>query len=100
MNQRANQPAAKLDLRQQMPETALWVEAKRQLYGAKFVNGCIRRAMNGEPGLFYAMERGHTLGTPFPSDHPLVDYQKYAITMGCTFAGFMATPAGGTDGSN
>lgn len=92
MSQPASQPAAKLDLRQHMPETAKWVEAKRQELGAEHVNGCIRRAMKGEPGLFYAMERGHVLGTPFPSTHPIAADQALAVQLGCTFAGFIATP--------
>ena len=90
MNQQANQPAAKLDLRKDMPETAKWVDAKRKEVGAEFVNTCIRRAMKGEPGYFYAMERGHVLGTPWPATHPVANDHNYAILMGCTFAGFIA----------
>jgi len=102
MSQQASQPAARVDLRQHMPETAKWVDQKRQELGAEFVNGCIRRALKGEPGLFYALERGHVLGTPFPATHPIADSQTYAITMGCSFAGFIATPAtpGGSNGAN
>ena len=102
MSQHASQPAARVDLRQHMPETAKWVDQKRQELGAEFVNGCIRRALKGEPGFFYAMERGHILGTPFPATHPIAESQNYAITMGCTFAGFIAEPipAGGTHGAN
>jgi len=97
MNQQANQPAAKLDLRKDMPETAKWVDGKRKELGIEHVNGCIRRALKGEPGYFYAIERGHVLGTPFPPTHPIAHEQNYAITMGCTFAGFIATPPGATN---
>ena len=102
MSQQASQPAARVDLRQHMPETAKWVDQKRQELGAEFVNGCIRRALKGEPGFFYAIERGHVLGTPFPATSPVADSQAYAITMGCTFAGFIATPSapGGNDGAH
>lgn len=102
MSQQASQPAARVDLRQHMPETAKWVDQKRQELGAEFVNGCIRRALKGEPGFFYAMERGHVLGTPFPATHPVAKDQEYAVTMGCSFAGFIATPAapGGNDGTH
>jgi hypothetical protein len=48
--------------------------------------------MKGEPGLFYAMERGHILGTPFPATHPLNSYQQMALTIGCGFAAFIAMP--------
>lgn len=102
MSQQPSQAAAKIDMRSQMPETAKWIDDKRAEHGAEFVNGCIRRAMKGEPGFFYAFERGHVLGTPFPASHPIAKDQEYAVTMGCTFAGFIATPAapGGTDGAN
>lgn len=97
-----SQPAAKLDLRAQMPETAKWVEAKRTEYGAEHVNACIKGAMKGQPGLFYAIERGHVLGTPFPSTHPIAADQALAVQLGCTFAGFIAEPpkAGGAHGPN
>ncbi len=102
MSQTASQPAARTDLRQHMPETAQWVDAKRKEYGAEFVNGCIRRALQGEPGLFYAIEGGRVLGTPFPASHPCADWQQYAVVNGCKFAGFMAEPAkaGGANGTH
>lgn len=93
MSQPASQAGAKFDLRQQMPETALWVDRKRQEYGAEHVNLCIRKAMKGEPGHFYAIERGHVLGTPFPSTHPVAEWQDFAIMTGSSFAGFIAEPA-------
>lgn len=100
MSQQTSQAGAKFDLRQQMPETSKWVDSKRVELGKDFVNDCIRRSMKGEPGLFYAMERGHVLGTPFPATHPVAKDQQYAITMGCTFAGFIATPPGAPNGAN
>lgn len=102
MSQSASQAEAKFDLRQQMPETAQWVDRKRQEYGAEHVNQCIRRAMKGEVGQFYAIERGHILGTPFPSTHPAAEWQQFAIMTGSSFAGFIAEPAarGATDGQN
>ncbi len=102
MSQPASQAGAKFDLRQQMPETAQWVDRKRKEYGADHVNQCIRRAMKGEPGHFYAMERGHVLGTPFPSTHPIAKDQAMAVQLGCTFAGFIAEPAavGAPDGQD
>jgi hypothetical protein len=102
MSQQPSQAGAKFDLRQQMPETSKWVDAKRVELGKEYVNDCIRRALKGEPGLFYALERGHVLGTPYPATHPIADSQNYAITMGCSFAGFIATPAtqGGSNGAN
>lgn len=100
MSQQPGQGGAKFDLRQQMPETSKWVDAKRGEYGKDYVNDCIRRALKGEPGLFYAMERGHVLGTPFPATHPIARDQDFAITTGCSFAGFIATPPGAANGAH
>lgn len=102
MSQQPSQGAARFDLRQQMPETAKWVEARRLELGKEFVNDCIRRAMKGEPGLFYAMERGHVLGTPFPATHPIDQWQRHAVLTACEFAAFIAEPAKqeGTNGQN
>lgn len=65
MNQQANQPAPKLDMRTAMPLTAAQVVAWRALFGAAHVNACIKAAMAGERNKFYAIEAGHFLGTPF-----------------------------------
>ncbi len=58
-----------LNLRDAMPRAAAWVDAQRLALGAAHVNACIKRAMAGEPGLFYVVERVapdtfKTLGTP------------------------------------
>lgn len=82
----------KADLRALMPETAKFVDSKRKEYGEAFVNGCVKAAMTGVPGRFFAMERGHVLGTPFPATHPIAQDQNFAILMGCTFAAFIALP--------
>lgn len=90
-----NRPAAapKVEsLRDKMPETAKWVAAHREALGKEWVNDCIRRAQAGEPGLFYAMEAGHVLGTPFPATHPVHAWQQYAVMVGTKFAGFIAQP--------
>jgi len=107
MSEATSQGAQRPDMRQQMPETAKWVEARRTEYGAAHVNACIRRALKGEPGYFYAMEAGFVLGTPFPATHPVAADQEFAVMMGCTFAAFMVTPVpalatsgGATDGAH
>ena len=80
------------NLRDQMPETAIFVDAKRKELGAEYVNGCIKAALAGKPGRFYAMENGHVLGTPFPATHPIDQDQRFALLTGCTFAAFIAQP--------
>jgi hypothetical protein len=88
-----NQPVQRKDLRLTMPKTAKWVDERRAEYGAAFVNDCLKRAIGGEPGLFYALEGGQVTGTPFPWDSALGEWQAQAIVAGLTFAAFMAQPA-------
>lgn len=82
-----------------MPETAKWVDKARAKWGAEYVNDCVRRAIDGEPGLFYAMENGFFLGTPFPAAdlNKIHELQRFAIVAGTKFAAFMARPKGGAD---
>ena len=79
-------------LRDSMPETAIFVDSKRKELGLEFVNDCIKQALAGVPGRFYAMENGHVLGTPFPATHPVAQDQRFALLTGCTFAAFLALP--------
>jgi len=88
----ATKPAP--NMRQAMPLTAEWVDEQRAKYGDAHVNACIRQAITGTPGLFYAMEAGHVLGTPFPSAHPIASEQNWAVMLGCKFAAFIAHPKG------
>lgn len=97
-----SQPAARPDLRTQMPQTAEWVDQMRQRYGKAHVNACIRKALAGQAGFFYAFEKGHTLGTPFPPTHPIDQEQRFAVMIGAPFAGFIAEPVveGSADAAN
>jgi hypothetical protein len=92
----------KIDLRQSMPKTAKWVSDRRAEFGAEHVNACLRRSLQGEPGLFYAMEAGHVLGTPFPAEAPESRWQNFSICTGAGFAVFMQPPAakGGEHGAH
>ena len=80
------------DMRQSMPKTAEWVNRMRAERGAAFVNGCIKAAMAGVPGRFYAIENGYVLGTPFAATEPMAAWQNHAVCTGTEFAGFMANP--------
>lgn len=46
-----------------MPETAAFIDAARQAFGADCVNDSIRKGMQGLP-LFHAVENGREFGTP------------------------------------
>jgi hypothetical protein len=88
--------SARGSLRDQMPNTAKFIDAKRAEYGKPYVDDLVRRAIgregaNGEPGLFYAIENGHVLGTPFAQ--PEIDYwQRYAVVNGAKYAAFIQPP--------
>ena len=92
MTSPASPQNAKPDLRQTMPETAKWVDERRVEFGVDHVNTCLRRALKGEPGFFYAIEGGQFLGTPFPVTHPIADQQNMAVMLGCKFAAFISLP--------
>jgi hypothetical protein len=94
-----NQPATP-DMRALMPKTAEYVARRRKEWGAGFVNECMRRAVAGEPGYFYAMEDGHVIGTPFAAGEPIAEDQRNAVLWGCTFAVFMRTPEGVAGGTH
>lgn len=95
-----NQPAQPLKMREQMPKTAEWIDKRRAEYGAAYVNDCIRRSMAGEEGLFYAIEAGHVLGTPFPATSSMAEWQRWAIVAGMRFAAFLQRPADDRQGSD
>lgn len=99
-------------MRDDMPMTAEFVDRKRVEWGRAYVNDCVRRSMAGQPGYFYAMERGHTLGTPWlgaAADKLLAQgvaaaqgaacgvaaLQAVALAIGAEAAFFMREPVGG-----
>jgi hypothetical protein len=51
------------NLRSDMPQTAALVDQLRLQQGGEVVNALLRRAINGESGLFWASENGHEVGT-------------------------------------
>lgn len=87
-----SEPVKAESRRDEMPATARWVDARRTEWGKAYVNACLRRAMAGEPGEFYAMENGLFLGTPFPAGSEMSAWQDYAVATGCKFAAFMRRP--------
>lgn len=89
-----NQPAQRSELRLSMPKTAEFVDRMRVQWGAAHVNTCLRQALKGEPGYFFAIEGGQMTGTAFPSGHQIDEWQSKAVLWGGQFAVFMATPEG------
>lgn len=83
-----------MDLRAAMPTVASLVDERRQRDGVQWVNGCIKRAMAGEPNQFYAFEGGQVLGTPFTPDFdPVIDSCiRMSIAWGGKYAMVMRNP--------
>ena len=74
---------SKIDMRTAMPTVTEQVDAWRNQYGTRYVNDCIMRSMRGEPGLFFALENGHVIGTPANAlDVQPFSVQGYALLMG------------------
>lgn len=61
-------------LREQMPETARFIDEMRAAFGADVINPVIAAGMRGEPG-FHAREAGHEIGTPLPP--PAAEFQQF-----------------------
>lgn len=88
-------------IKQYMPETYKSIQAKAAAIG-KPAFGLVRRGLRGEPNCFWAMERGHVVGTPFGLSEIERDIAQYMVTFGCTFVCIWAesvTPKQG-EGSN
>ncbi len=95
-----SQPA-KADMRTAMPGVADWIARRRLEWGKAHVDLCLRRGtVEKVPGFFFALERGNVVGTPFPADHPVAQWQQYAVLFDTTFAVFMKQPEGVADGKN
>lgn len=86
-----NQPAAKTDLKAEMPKTADMVKRRRADWGVAYVNDCMKRGMAGEANCFYASEAGRSIGTPFTG--PIgADVAWYLVTHGVDALCFFKTP--------
>lgn len=56
---------SKKSLREEMPNTAAFIDRLRAAFGAELINEQIKKGINGEP-TFYARENGHEIGTSIP----------------------------------
>jgi hypothetical protein len=83
-----------------MPRVWEEIEGKRAQWGAEHVADCIRRGMAGQPGWFYAFERGHVVGTPFSNDLELCALVGFAAAVGGRFVLVMRPPVGQVEGGS
>lgn len=54
-----------MSLRDAMPETAAFIDAMRDAFGAAAINPQIKKGVSGIPNQFHAVEAGREAGTPF-----------------------------------
>lgn len=85
-------------VKHEMRRTADYVAEKRAEWGDAHVKDMQRRAMRGERGCFYAVERVgpdlyKTFGTPFDWGAPDTELLSRCLVLGMEFAGMMRAPA-------
>ena len=68
-------------IRASMPSTYKAIQAKAGVIG-KQAFGLVRRAIRGEANCFYAIERGHVVGTPFTIPEINADVAQYMVQFG------------------
>jgi len=92
-------------IKAQMPETYKAIVGKAGEIGNE-AYALVRRGLRGEPNCFYAMERGHVVGTPFDMGDVQAEMARYMVRFGCTFmvmwapAAAAAAGKGVADGAN
>lgn len=87
-------------IQQQMPQTYADIQRRAQQDGNE-VYAWVRRAIKGEPNCFWAVERGHVVGTPFNAPDVQADVARLMVVYGCAHlvmwppVGAPGTAAGG-----
>jgi hypothetical protein len=59
----------------------------------------VTRGLKGEPNCFYAIERGHVVGTPFDMPDVSSELARTIVQFGCQFL-IMWAPKGGEHGAH
>lgn len=82
------------EIKAHMPETYKSIQRKAEQIGREAYR-LVRQGVAGQPGRFWAMERGRVVGTPF-AGHPIeADVAQAMVQFGCGFAVVWAeTPRG------
>jgi hypothetical protein len=66
-------------LRDEMPETAAFLDSLREAFGAEMINAQSRKGLNGEP-TFWAREGGHKLGTRDTGSTAVVKWDAQGVS--------------------
>jgi hypothetical protein len=69
---------SKGSLREQMPETAAFIDSLRAAFGADMIDAQIRKGLKGAP-VFYASENGYTIGTPIERGKVIIKWDERGI---------------------
>ena len=88
-------------IKAQMPDTYEAIKDKASDIGNDAYS-LVRRGLRGEANCFYAMERGHVVGTPFNLPNVQDDVARLVLQFGCTFMVMWAPEAckGAADGAH
>ena len=84
-------------LKDEMPKTAAFVADARLQYGGDYVTDLVKRAMKGERGCLYTVERikpdqYRTFGAPFDWNAPDTELLGKCMALGLDFAGLIKRP--------
>lgn len=77
-----------------MPETYQAIQKKAAAEGND-VYALVRRGLRGEVNCFYAIERGHVMGTPFHMPDVQASLAMRIVSFGCTFLIMWGVPREG-----
>lgn len=69
----------KKPMRQAMPETAAFIDAAREVFGAADIDAALKAGVCDQPA-FWAREAGHEVGTPSPA--PALSISGDALNVG------------------
>ncbi|MGV3679686.1 MAG: hypothetical protein ACO1PM_08170 [Acidovorax sp.] len=85
-------------IRRNMPEVLAVIGEKAKRHGP-VVYALVRRGLRGEPGCFYAFERGHVVGAAFGKTDPrMVGAAQFLVEFGCAHVCIWPDPMPGGDG--
>jgi hypothetical protein len=98
-NQNAKLAATQLTIKTKMPETYNYIQERAKQH-PKGTFGLVKRGVLGEPGCFYAFERGHVVGTPFNGHQIQADVAVNMVRFGCAYVCIFAGAQSGTGAQN
>lgn len=71
------------EIKGHMPEVYKSIQAQAELRGREAYS-LVRRGIAGQPGCFYAFERGRVVGTPFDDPAVMSEVATTMVRFGCS----------------